>query len=53
MSHYYLTVVDIETGKIVYENGFINKHNVSEELEEWDPEDYCYSIETIEVPECA
>lgn len=53
MSHYYLTIVEIETGKTVYENGFINRHNVAEELEDWDLDEYCYSIEEITVPDFA
>lgn len=53
MSHYYLTIVEIDTGKVVYENGFINRHNVAEELEDWDTDTYCYSIEEIKVPDYA
>lgn len=51
MSHYYLTIKEIDTGKTIYENGFINRYNIAEELEDWDTDTYCYSIEEIAVPE--
>lgn len=47
MADYYLTIIEIQTGDTVYENCFINRENIAEELEDWDLERYCYSIEEI------
>lgn len=47
MVKYWLTVVEIETGKTVYENGFYTREGIADELEDWHPEDYCYSIEEV------
>lgn len=54
MIKYWLTIVDIDSGKTVYENGFYTREGISDELEDWNiEEDYCYSIEEITVPEYA
>jgi hypothetical protein len=53
MSHYYLIVKEITTNKVVFEDGFINRHEMIEEVKKYPPEDFCYAIETIKVPDFA
>jgi hypothetical protein len=48
---YWLTIVEIDTGKCVYENGFYTREGIEDELEDWHPEDYCYSIKELEAAE--
>jgi hypothetical protein len=47
-NRYYLRVVEIDTSKTVYENLFFTKNDIAEELEDWNPEEYCYSIDTFD-----
>jgi len=35
----------------VFEDGFINRGEMIEEIRKYPPEDYCYAIEKIAVPE--
>lgn len=45
---YWLTIVEIDSGKKVYENGFYTREGIADELEDWNTEeDYCYSIEEV------
>jgi hypothetical protein len=45
---YYLTVFEIDTDTVVYENGFYTIDGVIEEQEEWDTDIYDFEVEAVE-----
>jgi hypothetical protein len=49
MIKYNLTVIEIETDEIVYENGFYTWGGVVEEQRDWDTNFYRFELEEFEL----
>lgn len=44
MVRYWLNITDIQTKRVVYENGFFTEQGVHDEIEDWNEEDYSFEV---------